>query len=371
MARTLIVWLPPAAALAEGAETPPVRLSALDGEGDGDLVDAEPGGDDRLIAIAPAADVPLRFLPYPGAAPAQAAAAARLDALKDSLGDPAALHIVAGLPAEAGEAVPLAVTTHAAMTAWTGWLAGHGLTPAAIVPAAALPPPPAPGTLGTADLGGERIVRGADRAWLSDPAIDALIAGEGAVAPIDSARLRRSLLSTLAAPPLDLLGGAWKPKRSWGVDAALSRTARRLLAALMLVTLAIPVVHALRLAADADRAEAAAVAMARKAGVTAPDAAAAEAGLDRRLSAAGGGPLAFSVPASALYRAMTDAPGVSLRSLSHRADGTLTAMLAAPRVEDVNQVLLALQARGYRVTAQPMSGSDGQQMANVTIRAVP
>jgi general secretion pathway protein L len=62
---------------------------------------------------------------------------------------------------------------------------------------------------------------------------------------------------------------------------------------------------------------------------------------------------------------------VSLKSLSHRADGTLTTMLAAPRVEDVNQVLLALQARGYRVTAQPMAGTDGQQMAQVTIRAVP
>ena len=34
-------------------------------------------------------------------------------------------------------------------------------------------------------------------------------------------------------------------------------------------------------------------------------------------------------------------------------------------------VLLALQARGYRVTAQPMAGADGQQMANITIRAVP
>ena len=30
-----------------------------------------------------------------------------------------------------------------------------------------------------------------------------------------------------------------------------------------------------------------------------------------------------------------------------------------------------LQARGYRVTAQPMAGIDGQQMANITVRAVP
>ncbi|MGB3319987.1 MAG: hypothetical protein WBA75_13220, partial [Sphingopyxis granuli] len=103
----------------------------------------------------------------------------------------------------------------------------------------------------------------------------------------------------------------------------------------------------------------------------APDASAAEAEIDRRLAAAGGGPLAFSVPASALYDAMRDVPGVTLRTLAHRTDGTLTTTLAAPRIDDVNQVLLALQARGYRITAQPMAGTDGQQMANVTIRAVP
>ena len=33
--------------------------------------------------------------------------------------------------------------------------------------------------------------------------------------------------------------------------------------------------------------------------------------------------------------------------------------------------ILELQTRGYRVTAQPMAGADGQQMANITIRAVP
>src|SRR3546814_3370758 len=107
--------------------------------------------------------------------------------------------------------------------------------------------------------------------------------------------------------------------------------------------------------------------MAKKAGATAGDATAAEAEIDRRLAAAGGGPLAFSVPASALYDAMGDTPGVSLKTLSHRTDGTLTTTLAAPRVEDINQVLLALQARGYRITAQPMAGSDGQQMANIPI----
>jgi general secretion pathway protein L len=225
--------------------------------------------------------------------------------------------------------------------------------------------------LWTAEVGGEQIVRTADRAYVSDPEFDPLIAGGHAVLPLDADRMRESLLLTLAAPPLDLLSGGWKPKRRWSVDAAMLRLAKRLAIALVAVSLLIPIIYAVRLSSDTGRADDAVVAMAKKAGVTATDATAAEAELDRRLAAAGGGPLAFSVPASALYDAMADAPGVTLKTLSHRTDGTLTTTLAAPRVEDINQVLLALQARGYRVTAQPMAGSDGQQMANITIRAVP
>src|SRR3546814_5075877 len=81
---------------------------------------------------------------------------------------------------------------------------------------------------------------------------------------------------------LDLLSGAWRPKRRWALDPALLRLGKRLLAALVLVSLAIPLVHALRLASDTRRADEAVVATAKKAGVTAPDAAAAEAELDRR-----------------------------------------------------------------------------------------
>ena len=381
MPRTLVLWLPPVAVLGDENAPPPAWLRVDDGvivdsgQDDG-WVDAwekprDDGPDDRLIAVAPAADVPLRWLHYPDAAPAQAAAAARIDTLKASLGDAALLHIVAGQPAETGQAVPVAVTTHAAMTAWTDWLKARDLAPVAIVPAAAAVPPPEPDTLWKADVGGEQIVRAADHAYVSDPELDPLIAGGRTIAPLDADRMREALLLTLSVPPLDLLSGGWKPKRSWSVDPAMLRLAKRLAIALVVVSLLIPIVYALRLTSDSARADDAVVAMAKKAGVTATDAAAAEAELDRRLAAAGGGPLAFSVPASALYDAMGDAPGDSLKTLSHRTDGTLTTTLAAPRVEDVNQVLLALQARGYRVTAQPMAGSDGQQMANITIRAVP
>jgi general secretion pathway protein L len=381
MSSTLVLWLPSLAALGQDDAIQPAWLRVDDGV----IVDSgqddgwvgawegprDDGADDRLVALAPAADVPLRWLHYPDAAPAQAAAAARIDALRNSLGDAAALHVVAGQPAGDGQAAVVAVTTHGAMTAWTGWLMARGLSPAAIIPSAAAVPPPEPDTLWTAEVGGERIVRSADRAWVSDPELDPLVAGGHAIAPLDTGRMREALLLTLSAPPIDLLSGGWKPKRSWSIDSAMLRLAKRLAIALAVVSLLIPTIYALRLSSDTGRADDAVVAMAKKAGVTAPDATAAEAELDRRLAAAGGGPLAFSVPASALYDAMGDAPGVSLKTLSHRTDGTLTTTLAAPRVEDINQVLLALQARGYRITAQPMAGSDGQQMANITIRAVP
>lgn len=381
MSRTLVLWLPSAAALGEGADPDPAWLRVDDGlivdsgQDDG-WVDAwekprDNGPDDRLVAIAPAADVPLRWLHYPDAAPAQAAAAARIDTLKNSLGDAAALHVVAGQPAGEGQAVPVAVTTHAAMTTWIDWLKARGLTPAAIIPAAAAVPPPESDTLWTADVGGEQIIRTADRAYVSDPEFDLLIAKGHSIAPLDSDRMREALLLTLAAPPLDLLSGGWKPKRSWSVDPVMLQLAKIFAIALVVVSLLIPIIYAIRLSSDTGRADDAVVAMAKKAGITASDATAAETELDRRLAAAGGGPLAFSVPASALYEAMGDAPGVTLKTLSHRTDGTLTTSLAAPRVEDINKVLLALQARGYRITAQPMAGNDGQQMANITIRAVP
>lgn len=381
MSRTLVLWLPPLAALSGEDAFRPAWLRVDDGvivdsgQDDGwvDAWEKPADGDaeDRLVALAPAADIPVRWYHYPDAAPAQAAAAARVDALRGSLGDAAALHVVAGQPAGDGQAVPVAVTTHAAMAAWRDWLAARGLSAAAIVPSAATVPPPEPDALWTADVGGEAIVRTADRAFLSDPELDQLIAGERVIAPLAAEPMREALLLSLATPPIDLLTGAWKPKRSWSLDPALVRIGKRLLIALVAVSLLIPIVHAVRLTGDTNRADDATVDLAQKAGIKAQDAEAAEAELDRRLAAAGGGPLAFSVPASALYDAMRDTPGVALKTLSHRTDGTLSTTLAAPRVEDINKVLLALQARGYRITAQPMAGTDGQQMANVTIRAVP
>lgn len=324
-----------------------------------------------FIALAPAEDAPVRFVAYENLAPAQAAAAARIEAAKYLLGDAAESHIASGTPSEAGQAFPLCTTSHAAMQAWQKYLSAQGVDAARMIPVAAILPPPEGDGLHALDLGGDVIMRSAQQGYASDDAIDALIAGKAGVQFIGEEEWQIALAFAAQSPPVNLLSGAWTRKSGWQLDPLWLRWVKILAVLLIMLSLALPLVQALKYKADESRANRAVLAAAAELGISAADAAGVEAEMDRRLGQRADGPLAFTVPASALYSAMLDAPAVSLKNIAHRSDGTLTAMLAAPRSEDINPVLLALQARGYQITAQPMAGNDGQEMANVTIRAVP
>src|SRR3546814_8526719 len=104
-----------------------------------------------------------------------------------------------------------------------------------LLPVAATVPPSEPDALWSAEVGGEQIVRTADRAYVSDAQLDPLIAAGRDLTPLDADRMRDALLLSLAAPPLDLLSGGWKPKRGWALDPALLRRGKRMIAALILV----------------------------------------------------------------------------------------------------------------------------------------
>src|SRR3546814_4603429 len=98
-----------------------------------------------------------------------------------------------------------------------------------LLPVAATVPPSEPDALWSAEVGGEQIVRTADRAYVSDAQLDPLIAAGRDLTPLDADRMRDALLLSLAAPPLDLLSGGWKPKRRWALDPALLRRGKRLI----------------------------------------------------------------------------------------------------------------------------------------------
>jgi len=76
-------------------------------------------------------------------------------------------------------------------------------------------------------------------------------------------------------------------------------------------------------------------------------------------------------PLTAVYQALQPEQGVSVTSLSYAPDGTLSVTLAAPGVDAVNRVLVALQRNGYRVTAVPRQSPDGRSMVDATVRTGP
>lgn len=327
----------------------------------------------RVVALASALDCPVQYWRFADLPPMQAATAGRLEVQRRLLGPAAAAHVVAAVPDVCGGEFAVAAVTQAAMAAWMRWLGGQGFAAqqvAAILPAAAILPD-AGGALLGAQIGAEPVMRGGDHGYAADPALDAYWGGSAAATWLSAAERDAMLVMAAAHPVMDLRSGAWKVPAGRGWDAGALRWVKRLGLALLVVSALLFAVQTMRLAMDRDRADQAVMAAGEAVGVRASDAAGVEAEMDRQLSARGGGPLAFSVTASALYAVLADAPAVSVKSLAHRADGTLSASLAAPSAADLNPVLIALQAKGYRITAQPMVGRDGQQMANITIRAVP
>ena len=322
------------------------------------------------IALVPAANAPVRWLELPGLTPPQAAAAARLQLVDAALGDAADQHVAAGLAGEDG-VVPVAAVARSAMDAWLAQLALADVTPRAMVPVAALVPAPAEGQATRAAIGGDTLLRTAGLCAEADDIIDPMRLSGLRLETADAAAALGWLAGLAEHVPLDLLTGTYAPRRKSALSPDMRQWLVRLTAALAVLTLAVPLVQALQLARSTSAANARSVAAAAAVGAKGDDAAAAEAALDAMLAQRGGGPLALSAPLGGLYQSLQDYPAVAVRSLAHGSDGTLSVTLAAPRKKDIDDVLLALQARDFIVTAQVMQGSDGMTMGAITVRAVP
>lgn len=346
-----------------------VRGEAVVGGGPGE---SWPGADadDRVIALVPAAEAPVRWLTLQGLTPPQAAAAARLQAAEAQLGDASVNHVAAGLPDDVG-AIPTAIVTRETMAHWIGALEELGLSKAAIMPVAALVPPRGNGEPLRVHIGGEALLQCGGVTAAADAQLDGLRLAGGKSVVADDADVNAWLAELAAHIPFDLRTGEFAPKTASLLTASMQRWLVGVAAALLLVSFMVPAAQYLRTASAAESAEARALAAANEAGIGGDDLAAVESALDRKLAAQGGGPLAMSAPLSGLYRSLQAYPAVALRKLSHDSNGTLSVQIAAPRIEDVNAVLLNLQQRKFVVTAQPMQGSDGMQMGNITIRALP
>ena len=327
-----------------------------------------------VLALAPAADVTLHHADLPGLTARKADAAGRLLAAEHSITPAGELHVVTG-PAVNGSSRLIAATSDSLMAQWMHWLTNHGLNATHVVPAALLvPEPPAdePHLLVRTAIGDEVILRSTDAAFVADPSLANRIAGDqGRIIDSDRDAMERALLAALDAIPLDLRSGKWAKAPPALLDAATLRRTAWLLGLIFLASIAILLALLVRVKLDTAALDQRATAQVASVLTEPPPLDQAIPALDARLAALGGGTARLSAPYAALVGAMEPTPTVSLTNLVWREDGTLSVTLAAPRAEDINNVLLALQAAGYTITATPRSGTDGRTMGDITIRSAP
>lgn len=328
--------------------------------------DAEPWGEVGEVAVlVPASVAPVRDRPLPPMPLAQALAAERLGLAQGGLAD--VRHVAVG----AGEGRLLSCSVALSqMDRWLAVLAGQGLDPGAIVPAALVLPRVAD-ALVLGDLGGQLLARTGDAAFAAEPAlVDAL--GDGlAQVGLDEDALATRLAQLHAAPPLNLRQGQYAPRRVSVFAVANWQMLARMAACAALLALALMLVWIVKWNLDSGRQETRALELAQARFPAATDLDSAERLVAAELARRGQGGASFAAPAAAVLDAVRPVAGVRLRDLGYGADGTLRFTAAAPRAEDVNAVLIALQNQGWKVTVPPALAPDptGATVAAITVRA--
>lgn len=321
---------------------------------------------DRIMLVAPVGLTNLHWTDFPELPPRQGRAAARLMALDNSIGTAETLHVATN-EAASEDRHNVAVVARSQMAGWLLWAQHQGLDPDIILPATLLLPHPEEGFV-RGVIGGETVLRGPDSALAADDPFAAAIIGNAPVRDIPPEAVNSAAIAAMTQPPLNLRQGdfAKKGKRllDWAAIWRIAALAGIVASGSLIIALILMAKYSL--AAGAVDAES--VALARTVLPRVESAAEAKAQLDARLIERGGTGLGFSGAASGLFMAMREAPNVSIANMTHSADGTLRVTLSAPRVEDINLVLIALQEAGFTITAAPQQGQGGQALADLTVR---
>lgn len=321
----------------------------------------------RVMLVPPAALVTLHWMAHPDLPVRQGRAAARLAALAGGLLPADQLFAVADANEDPARPHIVAVASRADMQHWLLWAQHHGLDPDSIVPAPLLLPEPDHGfTRGL--IGGEAVLRGTDMALTADMALPELIAG-APITDVAAGLIEGRAIAALDSPPLDLRQGDFAKRVRRALDSrALGRIALWS-GLILLLSLILSLVGVAKQHMEASRLDDDSLARAQQVLPGATDAAQALTEMEGRLAARGAGGRAFTAPVAGLLSAMQDAPGVALTGLSRDPDGMVRATLAAAKAEDINVVLLALQAAGFTITATPSQEPGGRTLADITVRS--
>lgn len=363
MSETLVLML--------GDEARWLRLSdgavVARGEGFETVPRADPGIEERVVAVVPAHELVVHHASLPDLAEPQARAAARLLVSEQSATPLETLHVAVGPAGPAGDR-PVVAIEAAHMARHVAGLAALGYDPDAMLAAPLLLPRPDEGLV-RGDLGSEVIVRGRNAAFADDAVLTPLIAGDAGVTDLDRAEIEAALMAAVADPEVDLRQGPFARVRRWAIDWKLVRRVALLGLALAGATLFLQLATIFKLSLAADRIEAANAAQARAvlppgATVTNP-----VAQLDERLAALRGAGGGFLPLASAVAAAVNATANVELASMIFDGTGGLRVVVRAANPAELVAVEQRLIASGLAVAAGPVTSDQARPSRELTVRA--
>lgn len=362
MSRIRLILIPPSAAL-------PASCLTLDAQGNvltrGVVELGGPAPEPmRTVAVAPGADVLIRWLDLPSGSPAQLSAAA-LHLLRDDLAAPAErLSAVLGPVPATGERRLVSVVSRSLLQAWGDYLSSLGLKADVMIPdSLVLPEPAEEEALSAAVFGADLALRGRELALSLQPDLAEAVAAGRMLERIGRADEIEGLLAAAALnPPINLLAGAGRrietDRRGWKRAGALA--AALTVSPLILTPAAAG--HDEWRARDAEhRAETAA----RRAFPDIAPNGDAVAEATRRLTTAPppGGPTAA---AAALFAAVESVEGAELDSLTADEDG-VRATVTYPAYQDLNALQQAMAARGMSLTDESTVDDQGKVVSEVRV----
>lgn len=313
-----------------------------------------------VTAVVPASGVSYRPCALGGLSPAQALAAARLDAAEVSLGPDR--HVAV---AQAGD--HYVISDKAKMQAWLAELANRGITASALIPAPSLLPVPETGFVRGA-LHDETVLRSVETGFAEDGTISPLIVGDAPVRTLDAAELERAIAAAVASPPLDLLQAEFAPRADWGAGSGYWRRMAIFAALAGALTLAIPFAQWMRLSistASLDEKSATIAALAlgeRSASDDAVDR------LQDKLADQRGGGSGFLSTLGAVTAAMESIPNVELGALAFDADGTMRATVRANGQPEIDVLGRAIEGRGFAVSQGAPRSMQGRVEVELQVR---
>lgn len=320
-----------------------------------------------VMLVVPVEATTLYGIAMPELPVRQGRAAARLAALDSGIGQADTLIAVTDQQDDPAVAHLVAVAARADVQHWLLWAQHNGLDPDIVMPAALILPAPSEGFV-RGVVGDEAVLRGVDTALSADDPIAAVLIGDAAVAEVPSAAVTEGLIAALDAPVVNFRQGDFAKRTRTSVDTQQLARIAMWCGFIALISLLITLVTIVKLNADASRLDADSVTVAQAVLPAANDAEAAERELTGKLLASGSGAYGFSGSSAGLLTAMQGAPSVGVTLLDRAQDGTLKVTLAAPKADDINIVLLALQAAGFTITATSSADPSGRVLADVTVQ---